>query len=120
MASHRRIDISEVAEQDIRESAAWIAKEDPAAALSFFDGILESIDGIPAFPGVFPIAPETKLGFTDAAVHQLLFGKRTKYRISSPKTRESLPSSACSLTGEKLTFSRVFQPRAWASVDPGN
>lgn len=82
MAGRRRtIEISPEAKQDIREAAHWIAKDNPEAALAFLDAITDAIEGIQSFPGQHPLAPETKLGFTDAVVHQLLFGKRTKYRV---------------------------------------
>ena len=81
MASRLTIEISPEAKQDIREAVHWIAKDNQLAALAFLDAIAGVIEDIPSFPGQHPLAPETKLGFTDAVVHQLLFGKRTKYRI---------------------------------------
>ena len=76
-----KLAISAEAEQDIRETSQWIAEQDSVAASQFVSAIVAAIEGIPALAGQHPLAPESKLGFTDEPVHQLLFGKRTKYRI---------------------------------------
>lgn len=82
MATRLTIHVSPETEQDIREACQWIAKDNPAAAIKFLRSISLEIGQIPHFPGTHALSPETKLGFTDETVYQVLYGKsRAKYRI---------------------------------------
>ncbi|TLD72610.1 type II toxin-antitoxin system RelE/ParE family toxin [Phragmitibacter flavus] len=90
MPSRPIVGISPEAEQDIREACRWIARDNPKAALQLLHSISLVIEKIPDFPGRHSLSPETKLGFTDETVYQVLHGKsRTKYRVlfTSEKNR---------------------------------
>lgn len=77
-----RVAISPQAEGDIQDAFTWITDSDPAAALRWYAGLMESIRTLGIFPERCPLSPEARLGLTETETRQLLFGRNYwKYRI---------------------------------------
>ena len=74
-----RVIISPFAEDNIRESFAWLTAENPAYAARWFAGIREKILGLEVFPESHAVAPESDA--FESEIRQLLYGRGTPWRI---------------------------------------
>lgn len=82
MAQHYEVVISAEAEDNILAAFSWIEEINPTAAQIWYDGLIEATQSLCTLPQRCPIAPESKLGFVDREVRQLLYGSGYwKYRI---------------------------------------
>jgi plasmid stabilization system protein ParE len=74
--------LSAEAERNIEEAFLWIAGANEAAAMQWYDGLIDAINSLSKLPLRYPLAPETRLGLVDREVRQLLYGKNYwKYRV---------------------------------------
>ncbi len=70
------------AEGNIEAAYSWIAEADPDAAISWYDGLIQALSGLARFPARCQVAPETRLGFVNVEMRQLLYGRHFwTYRI---------------------------------------
>ena len=68
------------AERDIDEAYAWIAEQDAAAAIRWYNRLQEVIFSLGAFPERAPLAPESKS--FNQTIREVFHGRRQhKYRI---------------------------------------
>ena len=68
------------AERDIDEAYQWLARQDPEAAVRWYNQLIEVIYSLDAFPERCPLAPEAK--FDKAEIREIFHGRRHhKYRI---------------------------------------
>jgi len=65
---------------EMDEACLWIAEHNPDAAVKWFLGLQEAIQGLATFPERCPLAPESD-AFKEE-IRQLIYGRRTgRYRI---------------------------------------
>lgn len=78
------VEITKVAERDASSIFAYIARNNPSAAVKWIEEIERQIDSLETFPERCPIIPETKeLG---RQYHHLIFGNyRTIFRVQGSK-----------------------------------
>jgi len=82
MPQQFQVVLSREAEANIQAAYSWIAEANPDAAVNWYEGLLEAMQGLSRLPTRCPIAPESRLGFTDREMRQLLYGGNFwKYRI---------------------------------------
>lgn len=75
-----RVIIHRRAMDDIRSAAEWLASNDSAAALRWYEGILAAIRSLETNPERFEVAPESQ--HLPITIRHALYGTRShKYRI---------------------------------------
>lgn len=82
MARIFQVLLSAEAEANIEAAYSWIAEADSDAAIRWYVGLIQALAGLSRFPARCPVSPETRLGFVDLELRQLLYGRHFwKYRI---------------------------------------
>ena len=82
MPANFHVLLSAEAEANVEAAYSWIAEADPEAAARWYDGLIQALTGLARFPARCPVAPETRLGFVNVEMRQLLYGRHFwKYRI---------------------------------------
>ena len=82
MAKTYKVAVTAEASGDIEQACLWIAEADPAAALRWYEGLMNAVSGLSRLPLRCPLAPEYRLGLADEEIRQLLYGKGYwRYRI---------------------------------------
>ena len=77
-----RIVLSAEAEANIEEAFLWIAGANEAAALQWYEGLIDAMAGLSKLPLRHPVAPETRLGLVDFEIRQFLYWRsHWKYRV---------------------------------------
>jgi toxin ParE1/3/4 len=71
-----RVEITEKAQEEVREAVRWIAQYSPEKAALWHFELLEKVDSLENFPARCPLAPESKIHGKE--IQHLIFGK---YRI---------------------------------------
>lgn len=71
-----KVTVEKEAEEDMKETARWIAQYSPEKATLWYFDVLEAIESLENFPARCPLAPESKK--FGAEIRHLIFGK---YRI---------------------------------------
>ena len=75
-----RVDISDLANNDIDGTLTWIKYRSVSAASRWFNSLLAAIQSLEKMPGRCPIAPETRSFVIE--IRHLIFGSRTlQHRI---------------------------------------
>lgn len=76
----RAVIIQPAAEHDIGAAYEWIAERDVAAAIRWYNRLVEVIFSLDVFPERCPLAPESKTVKTE--IREIFHGRRQhKYRI---------------------------------------
>ena len=74
-----RVVITPLAEDNIRKAHDWLKSENPAHASKWLTSIRDKISGLETLPESHAVAPES--GAFNREIRQLLFGRRTPWRI---------------------------------------
>ena len=77
---HFQVIVLPSAERDIGEAYEWLAGQDAAAAIRWYNRLQEVIFSLDTFPDRCPLAPES--GFLNLEIREILHGRRQhKYRV---------------------------------------
>jgi plasmid stabilization system protein ParE len=75
-----RVIIQPSASAEMEEAFIWITKQNPDAAVKWFNGLQAAIQGLETLPDRCPLAPENDA--FQKEIRQLIYGRRTgRYRI---------------------------------------
>lgn len=83
------VNILPSAERDIGEAYEWLERQDPEAAVRWYNGLMEVILSLRIFPERCPVAPERR--FLNREIRQAFHGRRHhKYRILFTVTEKTV------------------------------
>lgn len=82
MPKQFQVVVSAEARSNLEAACAWIEEADASAAVRWYEGMLEALGSLATLPTRCPVAPESRMGFVDGEMRQLLYGRHYwKYRI---------------------------------------
>jgi len=81
-----RVVITQSALADAAEVRDWIARDSPAAADAWIEGLLSEIDTLERFPRRFRVAPEQRV-FRGEIRQMLYHSHRVIYHVEAPAIR---------------------------------